>query len=202
MLLTAALLPCRSARNFLSTALRHQWSAVTSATSSQRFSLRPQPHAASVRPIHTGRGLRQAQGDQSQDKNAQLLSQMNIRLVCENGFLSWCRNTYISAVVGVAMMGEGASALAQSAGLGALLVGAMNLAWGTGCHVTNLVRLRHVSGMSRVTLFLHVSGSLLHCALWAFVLVCFIGFLDEARWPADPEDQDRHGTGGTPGRRK
>ena len=36
------------------------------------------------------------------------------------GFLSWCRNAYLSTVVGVAMMAEGASALAQSAGLGEL----------------------------------------------------------------------------------
>ncbi|GFR90561.1 transmembrane protein 160 [Elysia marginata] len=94
-------------------------------------------------------------------------------------FLSWCRNCYISTVAGVAMMTEGASTFAQSAGLGALMVATMNLVWGTGCHVTNLVRLRNVSGMSSVTLFFHVAGSSLHCVLWAFVLLCYIGFLDE-----------------------
>lgn len=123
----------------------------------------------------------------SQTSNEQLLSQMHIRLVTENGFLSWCRNAYMSTVVGVAMMAEGTSALAQSAGLGALMVGTMNLGWGTGCHVTNLVRLRHVSGMSSITLFLHLAGSCLHFFLWAFVLICFVGFLDESRWPADSE---------------
>ena len=77
---------------------------------------------------------------------------------------------------------------------GALLVGTMNLAWGTGCHVTNLVRLRHVSGMSGLTLFLHLVGSSLHCILWAFVLICYIGFLDESRQPAGDEDGSSSGS--------
>ncbi|GFO04773.1 transmembrane protein 160 [Plakobranchus ocellatus] len=138
-------------------------------------------------PFSSSSHQNQAASDVPDSGKEQLISQMNIRLVNENSFLSWCRNAYLSTVVGVAMMAEGVGGLAQSAGLGALLVGTMNLAWGTGCHVTNLIRLRHVSGMSGFTLFLHLAGSSLHCFLWAFVLICYIGFLDETRWPAQEE---------------
>ncbi|XP_005110530.1 uncharacterized protein LOC101857607 [Aplysia californica] len=114
-------------------------------------------------------------------EKALLVTEMNMRLLNENSFLSWCRNAYLSTVVGVAMITEGTTALAQGAGAGALAVGAMNLFWGTGCHVVNLIRLRHVTGMSTFTLFLNLIGSTLHCCLWLFVLICYIGFLDETR---------------------
>lgn len=62
---------------------------------------------------------------------------------------------------------------------GALIVGTMNLFWGTACHITNLIRLRNILGMSGYTLTLNVLGSTAHCLLWVFVLICYIGFLDE-----------------------
>lgn len=62
---------------------------------------------------------------------------------------------------------------------GAFLIGGMNLFWGTGCHVTNLIRLRQASGMSTLNLTLNVCGSLLHCVLFSIVLIFYIGFLDE-----------------------
>ncbi|KAK3796438.1 hypothetical protein RRG08_026693 [Elysia crispata] len=214
MLPTAAYLcaPFRPTRTCLSFPHMIKWSSVGCVRSVQRLSyllysntahlncrykfrlVRPQVQATTFHLFHTSLYMRQAEADQSSQKNEQLISQMSIRLVNENSFLSWCRNAYLSTVVGVAMMAEGASALAQSAGLGALLVGTMNLAWGTGCHVTNLVRLRHVSGMSGLTLFLHLVGSSLHCILWAFVLICYIGFLDESRQPAGDEDGSSSGS--------
>uniref|UniRef100_A0A0B7AAA8 Uncharacterized protein n=1 Tax=Arion vulgaris TaxID=1028688 RepID=A0A0B7AAA8_9EUPU len=120
--------------------------------------------------------LRKGTSSQEQEK---LITEMNLRLVNENSFLSWCRNAYLSSVVGVAMITEGTTALAQNAGIGALVVGTMNLFWGTTCHISNLIRLRHVTGMSSFILLLNILGSLLHCLLWIFVLICYIGFLDE-----------------------
>ncbi|XP_059176903.1 transmembrane protein 160-like [Physella acuta] len=109
-----------------------------------------------------------------------LKSQMSLRLMNENGFLSWCRNAYLSTVVGAAMITEGGTALSLDAGIAALFVGTMNLYWGTACHVTNLVRLRQVMGMSNLILFLNIFGAVLHCLIWSFAIICYLGFLDEA----------------------
>ncbi|CAG5133896.1 unnamed protein product [Candidula unifasciata] len=130
----------------------------------------------SLNHVRTGYSSMRETDNQQQER---LLSQMNIRLVNENNFLSWCRNTYLSSVVGVAMITEGTTVLAQSAGVGALVVAMMNLFWGTGCHITNLIRLRHISGMSGFNMTMNILGSSFHFFLWLFVLTCYIGFLDE-----------------------
>ena len=69
----------------------------------------------------------------------------------------------------------------------AFFVAFLNVFWGTGCHVNNLIRLRHVTGMSGVALFLNLCGSVLHACLWLAVLICYLGFLDGA----DKEDFDK-----------
>jgi len=120
-------------------------------------------------------------------QNQKVLDEMSIRLLNENGFLSWCRNAYLCTAVGLAMISETSTPLGQTAGAVAIGVGCMNIFWGTSCHVTNLLRLRNVTGMSNFFLFLNVCGSMLHCCLWLMVLVCYIGFVDEKREAKEQE---------------
>ncbi|KAH9499632.1 hypothetical protein Btru_074316 [Bulinus truncatus] len=126
-----------------------------------------------------GRGYSQTTDDNKIAELERLRSEMNIRLANENGFLSWCRNAYLSTVVGVAMITEGTTELALDAGFSALFIATLNIFWGTGSYITNLIRLRNASGMSPVTLFVNIIGSFLHSLIWCFVVICYLGFLDE-----------------------
>ncbi|XP_076464261.1 uncharacterized protein LOC143296295 [Babylonia areolata] len=102
-----------------------------------------------------------------------------LRLANENGYLSWCRNTYLTTVVSLAMMEEGNTTLTEQAAKGALVVAALNLSWGTYHYIYNTVRLRRQTGMSSVGVGAHSSLALLHLMLWFMVCAAFLGNTEE-----------------------
>lgn len=104
-----------------------------------------------------------------------------LRLSNENNYLSWCRNTYLTTVVGIAMLGEGASLLAQHAAEGAFFVAGVNLLWGTGQLFYNVFYLRRRMEMSWIWAILYLSMATLHLLLWLMVCLLYIGYTDDQR---------------------
>ncbi|KAK7476248.1 hypothetical protein BaRGS_00032524 [Batillaria attramentaria] len=104
-----------------------------------------------------------------------------VRLANENGYLSWCRNTYLTTVVAIAMLGEGTTAMSQHAAEGAFFVAGVNLTWGTYHFIYNVLHLRRRMAMSIPGAFLQVSMASLHLVLWFMICILYIGY------PDDPE---------------
>ncbi|XP_076442889.1 transmembrane protein 160-like isoform X4 [Babylonia areolata] len=102
-----------------------------------------------------------------------------LRFANENGFLSWCRNSYLTTVVAIAMMAEGTTPLALQAAEGAFFVSGLNLTWGTYHYIYNLLRLRRKMGMSAVGALMYFSMAVLHLGLWFVVCTLFLGYTDE-----------------------
>lgn len=112
-------------------------------------------------------------------KNQTSDSAWAVRLANENGYLSWCRNTYLTTVVAIAMLGQGTTAMAQHAAEGAFFVAGMNLTWGTTHFIYNLLYLRRQVGMSVLGALLQVSMATFHLVLWFMLCVLYISYSDE-----------------------
>ncbi|KAL8589755.1 hypothetical protein ACOMHN_027263 [Nucella lapillus] len=102
------------------------------------------------------------------------------------GYLSWCRNTYLTTVVALAMMEEGKTAIAEQAAEGALVVAALNLSWGTYQYIHNVVKLRHLTGTSPLGVGAYSSLALLHLGLWVMVCATFLGLTQDPDTMAPP----------------
>ncbi|XP_041353807.1 transmembrane protein 160-like [Gigantopelta aegis] len=103
----------------------------------------------------------------------------SVRLANENGYLSWCRNTYLVTMVGIAMQAEGAFAMSQHAAEVAFLLAGMNLLWGTCSFASNIVLLRRHVEMSVPVAVMHVVGVFLHFLLWVCIVLMYIGVSEE-----------------------
>ncbi|XP_064603563.1 uncharacterized protein LOC135468983 [Liolophura sinensis] len=109
-----------------------------------------------------------------------------IRLANENGYLSWCRNTYLATVVGVGMWAEGPSSIAFHATEGALFLGGLNLVLGTVSYLHTIFRVRKAIHMSRIGTGLHTLAALTHLGIWLTVVITYLGYVEaeeEARHP-------------------
>ncbi|KAL8563038.1 hypothetical protein ACOMHN_067436 [Nucella lapillus] len=126
------------------------------------------------------------------------ISQCALRLANENGFLSWCRNSYLTTVVAIAMLAEGTTPLAMQAAEGAFFVAGLNLTWGTYQYIYNLLRLRRRTGVSAVGALLYSSMALLHIGLWLIVCTLFLGYTDDDAdgKPVKEETRNPGSTGG------
>lgn len=113
-------------------------------------------------------------------KNRTSDSAWAVRLANENGYLSWCRNTYLTTVVAIAMLGEGTTAMALHAAEGAFFVAGMNLTWGTTHFIYNLLYLRRQVDMSVLGALLQVSMATFHLVLWFMLCALYISYSDES----------------------
>ncbi|CAH1791897.1 unnamed protein product [Owenia fusiformis] len=103
-----------------------------------------------------------------------------IRLANENGYLSWCRNTYLASAVAVACFSQGSAVpYAPYAADILFLMGGLNLTLGTVTYVSQLVQLRDVIYMSRLTTLTHSSMAILHLLLWFTAVIVYMGYGDE-----------------------
>lgn len=100
-----------------------------------------------------------------------------IRLANENGFLSWCRNCYLSTAVGVGMEAEGSTAFATLAYETVFLVAGMNLTVGTSIFIFNILKMRHQIGLSPVGAATFVGASFTHLLFWIFILLSYTGYI-------------------------
>lgn len=165
-----------------------------------------------IRTVHLGGGSLSAghfglRGDRERSKDQEKESDGNqkhhtpdsgwaVRLANENGYLSWCRNTYLTTVVAIAMLGEGTTLMSQHAAEGAFFVAGINLTWGTYHFVYNILCLRRRIGMSLLGALLQVSMATLHLMLWFMICLLYIGYSEGAEVEAfmlDLENEDKEG---------
>ncbi|KAK7104286.1 uncharacterized protein [Littorina saxatilis] len=139
---------------------------------------------------HFGLGKSDKSSELHSGKASSVRGDWGVRLSNDNAYLSWCRNTYLSTVVGIAMMGEGTTVLAQQAGEGAFFLAGMNLSWGTIQFIYNTFHLRQAMGMSMFGGLLHISFAVIHFILWFMVCMLYIGYSDESDMRA-VEEEDR-----------
>ncbi|XP_076442886.1 transmembrane protein 160-like isoform X2 [Babylonia areolata] len=133
----------------------------------------------SANQLGMGKGKEADQEHAYQTSSASGEDDWVLRFANENGFLSWCRNSYLTTVVAIAMMAEGTTPLALQAAEGAFFVSGLNLTWGTYHYIYNLLRLRRKMGMSAVGALMYFSMAVLHLGLWFVVCTLFLGYTDE-----------------------
>ncbi|ESO83573.1 hypothetical protein LOTGIDRAFT_236580 [Lottia gigantea] len=104
-------------------------------------------------------------------------SAMGVRLANENGYLSWCRNAYLSCSVAVMMthLGNG-NLLLHYAASGALVVSLLNLVTGTTGYIVQLLALKHSVGMSMFSTLLNISFAVIHLCAWLIVIFLFLAY--------------------------
>ncbi|KAL5008374.1 hypothetical protein ScPMuIL_013955 [Solemya velum] len=95
------------------------------------------------------------------------------RLANENGYLSWCRNTYLASAVGVAMIVEGQTTMAEYTGDATLLIAAINMAWGTWSFIYNIVVQRKRVQMSIPIVLFNIFAAVGHLILWMAVIFTY-----------------------------
>ncbi|KAK6183388.1 hypothetical protein SNE40_010879 [Patella caerulea] len=103
----------------------------------------------------------------------------SVRLANENGYLSWCRNTYLCSAVGVMMTTQTANIAVQYAASGAFMVSGLNLSMGTLSYIYYLLSLRQHANISFTATFIAILFALLHFCAWAVVLIFFMGNQDD-----------------------
>lgn len=99
-----------------------------------------------------------------------------LRLANENGFLSWCRNCYLSTAVGVGMEAEGSN-IASCAYQAVFLVAGLNLTIGTSIFIFNILKLRHQIGLSPLGVAGFVGGASIHYCFWLCGLLAYAWYI-------------------------
>ncbi|XP_022332793.2 uncharacterized protein LOC111130261 [Crassostrea virginica] len=101
------------------------------------------------------------------------------RLANENGYLSWCRNSYLMTGIGVGMLYRGQSAVAELAGYSAMSLAGVNVLWGTYVFIYNLFFLKERVGMSGGFVALQTLSCIIHAVLYVMILIVFAAESDK-----------------------
>ncbi|XP_061174195.1 uncharacterized protein LOC133183251 isoform X2 [Saccostrea echinata] len=101
------------------------------------------------------------------------------RLANENGYLSWCRNSYLMTGVGVGMLYKGQTAVAELAGYSSMLLAGVNVSWGTYIFIYNLIFLKDRVGMTGGFVALQSLAAILHAIVYVMVLIVFAAESDK-----------------------
>lgn len=105
-------------------------------------------------------------------------SALACRLANENGYLSWCRNSYLLTGVAVGMLSHGTNHFTDLAGYVTFLTAGLNISWGSIVYIYNLMAHRKRVQMSLPITALTVAGVLLNFCLFISVLLVFAADCD------------------------
>ncbi|XP_046352205.2 transmembrane protein 160-like isoform X2 [Haliotis rufescens] len=111
-----------------------------------------------------------------------------IRLANENGYLSWCRNTYLASAVACGMQAEGTLEVSQLAAQGVFLLAGINLTWGTINFIIYILQLRQRMGMSLVASLINITGATFHLLVWLALVTMYLGLTEEP--PETPDGEE------------
>ncbi|XP_071079938.1 transmembrane protein 160-like [Haliotis cracherodii] len=111
-----------------------------------------------------------------------------IRLANENGYLSWCRNTYLASAVACGMQAEGTLEVSQLAAQGVFLLAGINMTWGTINFIIYILQLRQRMGMSLVASLINITGATFHLLVWLALVTMYLGLTEEP--PETPDGEE------------
>ncbi|XP_046579816.1 uncharacterized protein LOC124287356 [Haliotis rubra] len=111
-----------------------------------------------------------------------------IRLANENGYLSWCRNTYLASAVACGMQAEGTLEVSQLAAQGVFLLAGINMTWGTINFIIYILKLRQRMGMSLLASLINITGATFHLLVWLALVTMYLGLAEEP--PETPDGEE------------
>ncbi|XP_067680829.1 transmembrane protein 160-like [Haliotis asinina] len=111
-----------------------------------------------------------------------------IRLANENGYLSWCRNTYLASAVACGMQAEGTLEVSQLAAQGVFLLAGINMTWGTINFIIYILKLRQRMGMSLLASLINITGAIFHLLVWLALVTMYLGLAEEP--PETPDGEE------------
>ncbi|XP_014673848.1 PREDICTED: uncharacterized protein LOC106814082 [Priapulus caudatus] len=100
-----------------------------------------------------------------------------VRLANENGYLSWCRNSFLLTVVGVAAWVHEYVYFAKEVAIGMFLLAGINLCVGTGIFFYHNIVLYRIMHMSGPFLLLYIAIGLTNLSLWASAIALYTRWL-------------------------
>lgn len=102
-----------------------------------------------------------------------------IRFANENGYLSWCRNSFLLTVVGVTSWASSSNKVprATQVAVGMFFLAGLNLLTGTAIFFYNIVFLRRMMHMNMPSMALNLTVGCLNVILWSCAIGYYTGFL-------------------------